>query len=138
MDRQGVRTPADVERKHGLGKPSNSGGFTGKEQEQLRQLSQTLSTFMSTTNATLTELKEKLDSSNTTLDYTVKFMVDGEVYEIISVKQGNSVNAPITPPTSESGSFISWQLNNEDVIFPYLPIGDTEFTALFQTESTLL
>lgn len=185
QDRQGVITPADVEQKYGLGKSSNSGGLTAKEREDLNKLTQTLSTFMVSTNAKLQALDDKLapgitqtwfskgaptldnspasdwstdelktehigdiycdeDNGNiylfngsgwlgsTSLNYIVRFIVNNEVYQIISVKVGNSVNAPATVPTSENGSLIAWQLNGENVTFPYTPTGNTEITALFQ------
>lgn len=185
QDRQGVVTPADVEQKYGLGKPSASGGLTPKEREDLNKLTQTLTAFIASTNAKLKEYDEKLapgitqtwfgngaptldnspatdwnteelktehigdiycdkDNGNiylfngsgwlgsTSLNYIVKFTVNSEVYQTISVKIGNSVNAPATVPTSGNGSFIAWQLNGENVTFPYTPSGNTEITALFQ------
>lgn len=194
QDRQGVRTPADVERKYNLGQLAKE--RASDDSEQLNRLNQTLLQYMATTNATLNELWERCAEIEATqtwfgsgtpvlgnypavdwsdeektehigdiycnkdngniylfsetgwiqglggimpdyLDYTVKFMVNGEVYEVVKVKSGNAVNAPSTPPTSESGSFLAWLLNEEAVVFPYTPTGDTELTALFQTESTL-
>lgn len=66
------------------------------------------------------------------LDHTVTFTVDGEPYEIVSVINGNSVNAPATEPTSENGTFVEWQLNGEKVTFPYFLENDVEFNAMFQ------
>jgi hypothetical protein len=66
------------------------------------------------------------------LDHTVKFLVDEKPYEIISVKDGNSVNAPLVNPNSERKVFLKWKLkNNEDVVFPYTPVKDIEMIALF-------
>ncbi len=73
-----------------------------------------------------------LSKETENLDYTVTFLVDGAVYEIISVKSGNSVHEPTTIPTSETGVFVSWQLNGENVVFPYTPTANTEIIALFQ------
>ena len=188
QDRQGVRTPADVERKYNLGQ-LKTGGLSLKEREQLNQLHQTLSQYMASTNATINELKENCaniettqtwfgsgvptfenypavdwiteddkkkhigdiycnedngsiylfaesgwiqGSGDTMLDYTVKFMVDAVIYEVVNVKAGNSVNAPATPPASESGSFVAWLLNEEAVVFPYKPTSDVELTASFK------
>lgn len=53
QDRQGVRTAADLERKYDFG----ALGFGGSS-EQVRQLTQTLSQFMASTNATINRLME--------------------------------------------------------------------------------
>lgn len=66
-------------------------------------------------------------SGGNALDHTVTFMVDGEPYEIVSVKDGNSVNTPATPP-SESG-IIKWLLDNQEVSFPYIPTNNIELDA---------
>lgn len=67
------------------------------------------------------------------IDHTVTFFADGELYEVVSVKDGNSVNAPATEPISENGSFAGWQLNEGRVDFPYPPENDVEIVALFGT-----
>lgn len=66
------------------------------------------------------------------LDYTVTFTVNGAVYEISSVKAGNSINAPVAAPTSGSGTFDSWQLNGTAIVFPYAPTKDIELVATFK------
>lgn len=65
------------------------------------------------------------------LDHTVTFTVDGEPYEVVSVKDGNSVNRPATDPAKEDYSFSGWKLNSEKVTFPYVPTENTELIALF-------
>jgi hypothetical protein len=67
------------------------------------------------------------------LDNTVTFIVDGKPYEIVSVTNGNSVNAPATEPKSENGTFIEWQLNGGKVTFPYPLENDVELNAMFQS-----
>lgn len=57
QDRQGVRTPADVERKYNLGRLASAQGSSAKAELQIQQLSQTLAQFMATTKGTLEELK---------------------------------------------------------------------------------
>lgn len=56
QDRQGVRTPADVERKYNLGKVASSQGLSEKQKMQLDQLNQTLTQFMASTNAKFEQL----------------------------------------------------------------------------------
>jgi len=59
QDRQGVRTAAELERKYNLG------AFGEKNQEQsaeISRLSQTLSQFIATTNAKMSELEDKFTS----------------------------------------------------------------------------
>ena len=62
QDRQGVRTPADVEIKYGLGK--NKGGGNGGSSEKLEQLvnqlNQTLSQFMASVTAKFNGITEKM------------------------------------------------------------------------------
>jgi hypothetical protein len=72
------------------------------------------------------------------LDHTVTFTVEGEPYEVVSVKDGNSVNAPSGIPTSENGEFGKWSLNGSDVTFPYTPTEDSEFIAMFEVISQKL
>lgn len=65
------------------------------------------------------------------LDHTVTFMVDGEPYEVVSVKDGNSVNVPNETPTSDEGTFLNWLLNGTAVSFPFVPQENTEFIGNF-------
>lgn len=65
------------------------------------------------------------------LDYTVTFTVDGEPYEIVSVKKGNLVNSPLVEPTSEGSVFAGWQENGVTETFPYTPEGNVDFDAVF-------
>lgn len=62
QDRQGVRTPADIEIKYGLGKNKGggNGGSTEKLEQLVNQLNQTLSQFMATVNAKLNSITEKM------------------------------------------------------------------------------
>ena len=64
QDRQGVRTPTDIERKYDLGQIAAARGLTTQQEQRLNQLNQTFSQFMATTNAKLEELIKEL--SNTT------------------------------------------------------------------------
>ena len=131
QDRQGVRKASDLERKYNLGLLAGSGhGKAGSLAEQINKLSQSFSQFATSCMGRLKELEEKVDALS--LDYTVTFLVDGVVYESVGVKNGHAVNAPATEPTGKSGTFVSWQLNGEDVIFPYTPTADTELVALFE------
>lgn len=72
-----------------------------------------------------------VSGGDNSLDHTVTFMVDGEPYEIVSVKNGNSVNAPTTKPTSESGNVVKWLLDNQEVSFPYTPLNEVMIMAQF-------
>lgn len=69
------------------------------------------------------------------LDHTVTFTVDNKPYEIVSVKDGNSVNAPVNNPTSENGAFRGWSENESKVRFPYNVVSDTTLTAKFSKSS---
>ena len=65
------------------------------------------------------------------LDHTVTFTVDGEPYEVVSVKNRNSVNPPATEPTKDDYRFSGWELNSEKVKFPYMPTENTDLIASF-------
>jgi hypothetical protein len=65
------------------------------------------------------------------LDYTVTFAVDGEPYEIASVKAGNKVNAPVINPTIENSVFQGWQVDGAEIGFPYPPEKNTTIDAIF-------
>lgn len=60
QDRQGVRTPADLERKYNLGGMENE---TKQHDEKLSQLNQALSQYMAETNTKISELEEKFSTS---------------------------------------------------------------------------
>lgn len=69
-----------------------------------------------------------------TLDHTVTFTVDGEPYEVVSVKDGNEVQIP-TEPQKSGLVFIRWENNGNEVAFPFVPTEDTEIIAYFSTRS---
>lgn len=131
QDRQGVRKASDLEQKYNFGMLAGQGNKSNEAlARQINTLNQSFAQFGATVLGRINELEKKID--DLTIGYTVTFLVDGAVYEKVSVKAGNSVSAPETEPTSESGTFVAWQLNGEDVTFPFTPTGDTEITAVFQ------
>ncbi len=66
------------------------------------------------------------------VDYTVKFMVDGEPYEIVSVKKGNFVTEPNEPLKADL-VLKSWDDEDGNAIkFPFTPTSDTELRASFE------
>lgn len=66
------------------------------------------------------------------LDYTVTFTVDGEPYEIVSVKDGNSVNAP-TKPEKEGYKFTGWfDENNVAIMLPFVPTTDITISTILE------
>lgn len=185
QDRQGVRTPQDLERKYDFGQFFGSGDNSyAKLADQLNRVNQNLAQFTAYTKGKFEELekdsatwiysgaptlenqpavgweteeaKEKhigdfyynTDTGSMYLfkltdetyewvkcfglDYTVTFTVGGAIYEIVSVKSGNSLNAPTVNPTGENGTFTAWQFNGETVTFPFTPTEDTELSAAFE------
>ena len=67
--------------------------------------------------------------------YKVTFVVDSSTYTIVEVVQGNSIVAP-KQPTKSGYQFISWQVNDSDISFPYTPVADTTITAHFVAGET--
>lgn len=131
QDRQGVRKASDLEQKYNFGMLTGQGNKSNEAlSRQINTLNQSFAQFSASALAKMNELEKKVDELS--FGYTVTFLVDGAVYEKVSVKAGNSVSAPETEPNSESGTFVAWQLNGEDVTFPFTPTGSTEITAVFQ------
>lgn len=60
QDRQGVRTPADIERKYDLGQLAATRGLTTQQEQRFNQLSQSLDQYMATTNAKIAELTDSI------------------------------------------------------------------------------
>lgn len=199
QDRQGARTPSDLERKYNFGRFMNDSRNLSLQIElQIKQLNQNVTQLNTELLAKIEDLKNEIVKHNQTwffsgkptlenapaaewntddikmshvgdlyfdnddgrvylfkstegsyewvschtgednaglLECTVTFTAEGTIYEIVSVKKGNSVNAPLTNPTSEIGDFVSWQIDGVDVVFPYAPSGDTEITAFFSAST---
>ena len=131
QDRQGVRKASDLEQKYNFGMLTGQGNKSNEAlSRQINTLNQSFAQFSASALAKMNELEKKVDEL--CFGYTVTFLVDGAVYEKVSVKEGKSVSAPETETNSESGTFVAWQLDGEDVTFPFTPTGDTEITAVFQ------
>jgi hypothetical protein len=129
QDRQGVRTPADVERKYNLGRILSAQGSSPKLELQIQQLSQTLAQFIAKTNIEIEELKNKEETGTTEIEtYNVTFYTDdGVVIAAYIIRKGDAVNPPIAD--------VNW-VDGEDatITFPYSPTSDTN---LYIQESTL-
>jgi hypothetical protein len=68
----------------------------------------------------------------TPINHTVMFTVDGEPYEIISVKNGNKVREPAVSPKSNNKILLGWQYaDGTKQDFPFVPESNAELTALF-------
>ncbi len=66
QDRQGVRTPADLERKYPLGNiPSGQATNNAMLAKQVEQLTTTLAQFMGRTNGTLADLSQAVEDLRT-------------------------------------------------------------------------
>lgn len=131
QDRQGVRKASDLEQKYNFGMLAGQGNKSNEAlSRQISTLNQSFAQFSASVVAKMNELEKKVDALS--FGYTVTFLVDGAVYEKVSVKAGNSVSAPAAEPTGESGTFVTWQLDGEEVTFPFTPTGDAEITAVFR------
>lgn len=76
----------------------------------------------------------KTTSGVATVDHTVTFVVDGEPYEIVSVKNGNSVKEPDKPTPTGKTTWIDSLGNSQQ--FPFFPEENTLFTAQIQAART--
>lgn len=70
QDRQGVRTPADIERKYDLGAYGSSGVSNAKIMTALTNLTATVSQFVATTNARLSVLEKVILPTKGEIFYT--------------------------------------------------------------------
>lgn len=68
QDRQGVRTPVDVERKYNLGQLAAARGATEKQQQEIHQLSKTLNQYVVSTNQGIDSLNDKIEDIGTEID----------------------------------------------------------------------
>ena len=64
QDRQGVRTPADLERKYPLGKLNDPTGDTSELSKQISQMNQSMSIFATSINGTIAEMSSNIDTLN--------------------------------------------------------------------------
>ena len=64
QDRQGVRTPADIERKYDLSQLNKLKSGSGASAQQFDQLRQTLAQFMTNTNGEIDSLQEQINNIN--------------------------------------------------------------------------
>lgn len=90
QDRQGVRTPAQLEEKYNLGGSSPQGSEDQKI--QIQQLTQTLNQYMVNTNAKLEEIENNTPDIDTTLKIDEEGLLGVNTTE--EIKQGNKL--PIT------------------------------------------
>lgn len=87
---------------------------------------------LNSVGTTAVDLSNAKTSGVSSVDHTVKFLANGSLYEIVSVKDGNLVNAPSGIPTSEIGTFTKWLKDGVKAEFPFVPREDVNIIALFQ------
>ncbi len=87
QDRQGVRTPADIERKYNLEQIEKQGEITGKQATQINQLNQSMSQFANGMSAELGNLQNQIDVTNGELFNLVEYL--DNIVDYI-VEQGES------------------------------------------------
>ena len=68
QDRQGVRTPADVERKYNLGQLAVARGDSQKQELALSQLTRTVNQYMASNNGNIENLNEGISNLNDDID----------------------------------------------------------------------
>ena len=87
---------------------------------------------------TITELVPKVLTipSGSNIGYEVKFKVDGNDYYVAQCLQGESITKPPSP-TKAGETFLRWQLNGNNIAFPYTPSADVELNAYFENITLL-
>lgn len=97
QDRQGVRTPADIERKYDLGQLAASQGLTMQQEQRLQQLSQTVSQHIASSNVKLEELENEIKSllDNTDLEGAVRYDAKQELTEEQKAQARENIGAGI-------------------------------------------
>ena len=101
QDRQGVRTPADLERKYNLGGMENE---TKQHDEKLAQLNQAFAQFQTETNAKITELEERFLTS-----YPI-----GSVYVSVNEEEPSTLFGGTWELMSEGYLVVGLDHENED------------------------
>jgi hypothetical protein len=123
-DRQGVRTPTDIERKYSLGQIKTVRGLTAQQEVMIAQLSQSLSQYIAATNnkigdlnaliaglnKTIDELDEKIDSKNIN-DEAPTYTVATTEQELTS---GEKISVAFGKIAKAVSSFISHLANKEN------------------------
>lgn len=68
------------------------------------------------------------------LDYTITFKSDNKDYQILSILNGQEVNAPVINPESVTEGYVfdAWTLDEEDIEFPIIPTSDLILMAKFK------
>ena len=111
QDRQGVRTPADIERKYDLGQLAASRGLTVKQEQVLNQISQTLQQFMATTNAKIEELTNATPGSVARIGEVTlpaeAWLGEGNLYHQVVTIEGVTENSQVdlTPNVQQLAVF---------------------------------
>ena len=91
QDRQGVRTAADIERKYELGQISAQKDTTSKQSNQISQLAQTLSLFVSRMNGELETLLQTVEKANEEI-----VGLQGMIYPVGSIYVATDETEPST------------------------------------------
>lgn len=88
------------------------------------------------TESAQTTFLEWLNDSASKRGYIVTFMSNNATYSVVSITEGQSVNAP-TPPTLTGFSFRGWyasETSTNTITFPYQPTADTTLYARYSEE----
>ena len=122
MDRTLSRKATDIEQKYNLGQLNNAPGSSAKLELLIKQINSTLEQYMTNFNKKIEMLESEIEAlrdAGATQTYLVTFYDANKVVVVsYTVKQGESVNSPLTDVTWVN----SW---GETVTFPYTPTSDT-------------
>lgn len=134
QDRQGVRTPADVERKYNLSEYLNTEGNYAKIMSALNQLSTTLGQFQANTSSRLSVLERAIlptkgENFYTFSDKTLSDvgMSNDTICEIIAIEEGTVQSAGtynVTFLSLKSGTELKLTLVLSEDIPTALNVGD--------------
>ena len=119
-DRQGVRTPTDIERKYSLGEISNLRGSSARQESILKEMAQELSQYITVTNAKIKEVNDLISS----LDETIEGIVNADIneqtptYSVATTEQeltsGEKISVAFGKIAKAISSFISHLANKEN------------------------
>lgn len=122
MDKTLSRKATDIEQKYNLGQLTTAPGSSAKLELLIKQINSTLEQYMTNFNKKIEMLESEIEAlrdAEATQTYLVTFYDANKVVVVsYTVKQGESVNSPLTD--------VTWvNSEGETVTFPYTPTSDT-------------
>lgn len=123
-DRQGVRTPTDIERKYGLGEIANLRGSSARQESILHKMTEELSQYITVTNAKIKEVNDLISDLDDTIEELNKKIVSADINEqtptysvattVQELTSGEKISVAFGKIAKAISSFISHLANKDN------------------------